>query len=247
LSPGTGDLIIVRGVHRGGLSLLTPRAVAIDPCRTRTRPPNEWCSGALSVAFMDPYITLGVPRGCSRQEVKDAFRARAWYVHPDRGGENESFIRLCSAYKQILRELDQRPYSRLPNLGRTSRPSRSAVPPDSMSKTEVIFLDEVASVRWPPKPSDPNWEPDLIVLDEVSPDSRLPRPSDPMTARKTYRSWLHRAAFESGLGRSVWRSDWVGTLGTLIIVALIVGSMWACWDAWEYAAKQAEEAARMTR
>ena len=56
---------------------------------------------------MDPYVTLGVPKGCNREEVKEAFRVRAQYAHPDRGGEVLSFIELRTAYEQILAELDQ--------------------------------------------------------------------------------------------------------------------------------------------
>ncbi len=58
---------------------------------------------------MDPYLTLGVPRGCSRQEVKEAFRVRAQYAHPDRGGEVLLFVQLHTAYEQILAELDREP------------------------------------------------------------------------------------------------------------------------------------------
>jgi DnaJ domain len=58
---------------------------------------------------MDPYFTLGVARGCSRQELKDAFRAKARYAHPDRGGEVLSFVQLRTAYEQILAELEREP------------------------------------------------------------------------------------------------------------------------------------------
>ncbi len=60
---------------------------------------------------MDPYLTLGVPRGCSRQEVKEAFRARVRYAHPDRGGEVLLFVQLHTAYEQVLAELDRVPGS----------------------------------------------------------------------------------------------------------------------------------------
>ena len=56
---------------------------------------------------MDPYLTLGVPKGCNREEVKEAFRVRVQFVHPDHGGEVVSFIQLRKAYEQILAELDQ--------------------------------------------------------------------------------------------------------------------------------------------
>jgi len=55
---------------------------------------------------MDPYLVLGVPRHSTRQEVKRTFRAKVRREHPDRGGEEQTFIRICRAYKQILSDLD---------------------------------------------------------------------------------------------------------------------------------------------
>ena len=49
--------------------------------------------------MVDPYQTLEVERGCSREDVTAAFRAKVWAAHPDRGGDEQSFIELCSAYK----------------------------------------------------------------------------------------------------------------------------------------------------
>jgi len=55
---------------------------------------------------MDPYLVLGVPRNCTRQEVQKTFRAKVRREHPDRGGEEQKFIRICLAYKQILSDVD---------------------------------------------------------------------------------------------------------------------------------------------
>ena len=79
---------------------------------------------------MDPYRTLGVPRGCTREEVKAAFRARVPLAHPDRGGEDGTFIQLRAAYEQILAELDRRPplSSDINRSGRASRHDGNARP-----------------------------------------------------------------------------------------------------------------------
>ena len=53
---------------------------------------------------MDPYVTLGVRRNCTRDQVKAAFRAKVRIAHPDRGGDEQAFIALCAAYKQVLQE-----------------------------------------------------------------------------------------------------------------------------------------------
>jgi curved DNA-binding protein CbpA len=193
---------------------------------------------------MDPYQTLGVSRSCTREEVKEVFRIRAWYAHPDRGGDDETFIRLCSAYKQILDELDRRPKPRPAEPARAPRPAGPTVPPDPNWKPDMILDEQVRPVRWPPKPSDPNWNADLVLLEETSPESRLPTPPNTMAARRRYVSWLRLVADKSARDRSVWRSDWVGTLGTLLILVTIISSIWGCWIAWNYAAKQAEQAAR---
>lgn len=56
---------------------------------------------------MDPYLILGVPRGCTREQVKDAYRALVHRAHPDRGGDGEAFVRLCAAYREVLNDLDR--------------------------------------------------------------------------------------------------------------------------------------------
>ncbi len=195
---------------------------------------------------MDLYQTLGVSRSCTREEVKEAFRARAWYAHPDRGGENETFIRICAAYKQILEDLARRPNRRVPGFAQTRHQGRPVVPPDWSWKPDLIFIDDTPPIRCPPKPADPNWKPDLVLLDTVSSVNRVSKPADPGVARKTYVSWLRQVAAESARGRSVWRSEWVGTLGTMIIFAVIVCGLWGCWIAWSYDPEKAAREARAT-
>jgi hypothetical protein len=56
---------------------------------------------------MDPYEILGVPRGCTREEARVAFRARVLRDHPDRGGEDQAFIRLRNAYDRVVADLDR--------------------------------------------------------------------------------------------------------------------------------------------
>jgi hypothetical protein len=195
---------------------------------------------------MDPYQTLGVSRTCTRAQVKEVFRTRAWYAHPDRGGEDEAFVRLCTAYKQILEELDQKPNAYASRHAPAPPLHHPDVPPDPSGKPDLIFVDDILPTRWPPKPSDPNWTADLVMLDEGSPVDRFPKPSDPTAARKIFVSGLHHIAAEFPRRRSRWRLDWAGAFGTLIVLAMIIGSFWGCWIAWTYAAHQAADAARPT-
>jgi len=92
---------------------------------------------------MDPYRILGVARGCTREEVKEAFRAKVPSAHPDRGGEDLTFIQLRAAYEQILAELDRRPR---PN---TNWPAR--VPRDDGTTNHPTFSDSEFNPYAPPK------------------------------------------------------------------------------------------------
>ena len=46
---------------------------------------------------MDPYLTLGVPRSATQDEVKKAFRAKAQKYHPDVVGATASAAELATA------------------------------------------------------------------------------------------------------------------------------------------------------
>src|SRR5262245_38808160 len=81
-----------------GATRLASRSRRSDNPESR-RPP--W-SRKLIGRIMDPYQTLGLAPGCTRDQVKEAFRAKVWRAHPDRGGAEQPFIELCAAYKQLL-------------------------------------------------------------------------------------------------------------------------------------------------
>lgn len=49
----------------------------------------------------DPFVVLGVSRGATPEEVKQAYRRRALETHPDRGGSKERFEEVAAAYRQI--------------------------------------------------------------------------------------------------------------------------------------------------
>src|SRR4051794_5350161 len=55
---------------------------------------------------MDPYIVLGVPRRCTHRQVKEIFRESVRRDHPGHGGDEQKFIMICAAYKQIIAQLD---------------------------------------------------------------------------------------------------------------------------------------------
>jgi DnaJ domain len=125
---------------------------------------------------MDPYRTLDIQRGCTRQEAKEAFRAKAMHLHPDRGGDEKAFILLDSAYRLILRELDLGPNNITGSPARapgTSFPSYSSDP--GWDPELIVFVGSPPLAR-PSKEPDPSWDPEMILLDEPP---RSPRPFDP--------------------------------------------------------------------
>jgi hypothetical protein len=193
---------------------------------------------------MDPYDTLGVPRGCTREEVKNAFRARAWHAHPDRGGENESFIRLCTAYQQILEQLDRSPSPVPGKPARAPHNRPSSKPPDPNWDPELVVRDEPPRHARPSKPADPNWNPELIVRDGPPRPARPSAPSDPKVARETYVSWLRRVSAQYARREPLGRSRWFRTIGMIILLCLIIASIAMCWIVWDHAEKMEAEARR---
>ncbi len=106
---------------------------------------------------MDPYRALGVPGDCTREEVKAAFRARVPFAHPDRGGEDATFIHLRAAYEQILAELDRRPTpgtdtNRSP---RAPRHDGTAKQRASTGNFDRAADEEAPREQHPPKPPNP--------------------------------------------------------------------------------------------
>ncbi len=49
----------------------------------------------------DPYIILGIERGSTGKEIRKAYYELSKVMHPDRGGDEESFKELSKAYKAL--------------------------------------------------------------------------------------------------------------------------------------------------
>jgi curved DNA-binding protein CbpA len=151
--------------------------------------------------LLDPYQALGVARDCSREEVVAAFRDKVWLAHPDRGGNEQAFIELCSAYQTILKEVRPSKRGRRPApAARGSRPSGRQAPeekripkrprkpdrkerrpkaPDTNWEPDLILSAGVGRNGQPAPPADPTWNPDLILADETPSDRRPSQPPDP--------------------------------------------------------------------
>ncbi|MDX1511854.1 MAG: J domain-containing protein, partial [Nitriliruptorales bacterium] len=69
---------------------------------------------------MDLYEVLGVDRTASVEEIKKAYRRRVREVHPDAGGDEETFKQVTHAY-QVLTDGDRRArYDRTGDDGTTA-------------------------------------------------------------------------------------------------------------------------------
>jgi hypothetical protein len=154
------------------------------------------CEGGSRV--LDAYLTLGVKNGCTREEVRAAFRAKAWQAHPDRGGDEQEFIELCSAYKKILKEVRSRPGegrhtgvaqpskttdranpTRPEPSGKTDRDDVSSEPPHASWEPDLILAADVGRDGQPAPAPDPNWSPDLVLPDGPWSERRPEQPPAP--------------------------------------------------------------------
>lgn len=65
---------------------------------------------------MDLYTVLGVPRTASPEEIKKAYKRKSMQHHPDRGGNQDDFIKVQKAY-ETLSNSDKRAAYDTPNPG----------------------------------------------------------------------------------------------------------------------------------
>eukprot|EP00444_Apocalathium_aciculiferum_P073458 CAMPEP_0183559934 /NCGR_PEP_ID=MMETSP0371-20130417/93281_1 /TAXON_ID=268820 /ORGANISM="Peridinium aciculiferum, Strain PAER-2" /LENGTH=231 /DNA_ID=CAMNT_0025767965 /DNA_START=83 /DNA_END=778 /DNA_ORIENTATION=+ len=84
---------------------------------TPTARPREGCRGFAARARC-PREVLGVGRGCTEKEVKEAHRKLAKELHPDanQGSTTSQFLELQQAYGSLLEELKD-PYARARSTG----------------------------------------------------------------------------------------------------------------------------------
>ena len=52
----------------------------------------------------DPYTILGVTKTDSMEIIKKQYHKKLLTAHPDKGGNNEEFIKIQKAYKQITND-----------------------------------------------------------------------------------------------------------------------------------------------
>lgn len=66
---------------------------------------------------MDPYQTLGIPRDATEEQIKQAYRKKAFEFHPDRNpGKEEEFKRVQAAYEALQKSPQQDPFGNFEDL-----------------------------------------------------------------------------------------------------------------------------------
>jgi hypothetical protein len=214
------------------------------PCRIDFRLTLE----ALQVAVMDPYQILGLSRGCTRDDVENAFRIGVWRARPDRGGADDPYIRLSAAYRRILEELDRGSGSGARNPEGVVGGARAWVPPDPDWEPELIVDDRPPPIIRHPRPPDPNWYPELVVRADGLPLGLTPARPDPRVARRDYVSWVRKVGDEAARREPVWESRAGRVIGMVILLGILGGNLWLCWLAWQPTSEAtARAAARATR
>lgn len=102
-------------------------------------------SGGPIIIETDPYTILGVARGCTPEEAREAYRAGVRTTHPDHGGDGAAFIRLCAAYRQVVAELEHpAEESPGPPLSGSGLGTASAFAPRPDRKAYVAWVREHA-------------------------------------------------------------------------------------------------------
>ena len=64
--------------------------------------------GSRKEGLLDAYDILGVSPDDPVELIKDVFRRKSMYYHPDKGGTDEKFKRLDAAYKLIMQTRGQK-------------------------------------------------------------------------------------------------------------------------------------------
>jgi hypothetical protein len=177
---------------------------------------------------MNPYQILGIAKDCTREEAKEAFRVRAYHAHPDRGGETKNFIRVRTAYEQILADLERQPVPDVsknePVVDKSTPPPRRhrrSKPADPNWEPDFVLLDEPPRRTRPPRPRDPNWKPDLILHDDPTVD-RQSQSAEANSARKSYRALFQRISAESLEKEPAEQFGWIHAIGMLILLMTVV-------------------------
>lgn len=63
----------------------------------------------------DPYAILDVPRGANERAIRSAYRKLSVIHHPDKGGDEETFMNIAKAYKALTDEVARENYEKYNN------------------------------------------------------------------------------------------------------------------------------------
>ena len=116
------------------------------------------------------------------------------------------------------------------DVGRDGKP---LPPADPQWQADLILDDETSSQNRPVQPLDPNWRPAVVFLDETAGRDSTKSHRATGNAAEKFRSLFERISARSRDETTVnWQSPWIRTIGILIFVALFIGNIWLCFNAW---------------
>lgn len=143
-----------------------PILLSVCVCETlirgnaRSGSAEEKTTSTKSPTDADFYLILGVIRGCSDQELKLAYRARAKETHPDVGGDPEEFKLVQLAYETLSNAEKRRIYD---SASFQSRSNPSVPVPDLIGMSISLGSQTISELGLIPK----------VAIFEVSASSKL--------------------------------------------------------------------------
>ncbi len=68
------------------------------------RPPSSQSTVYMTVVVGIFGVSEDDLKAMNKSDLTKLYRQKAYELHPDKGGEHDSFVRLAEAYEQLLRE-----------------------------------------------------------------------------------------------------------------------------------------------
>jgi len=103
---------------------------------------------------MNNYQILGLSKGSTQQEIKQAYRKLALKYHPDKGGDSDMFLKVKQAYDELLVGKESKTYPEpplyhnpSPTYGKTLKASVEVISGKFNSVGDFIFVFNVTNVH----------------------------------------------------------------------------------------------------
>lgn len=75
---------------------LIDQAIEFEKLKQQQRPQQE--------VWHDPYVLLGLHRGCTEEQFKKSYKAKARAYHPDLGNTSDAMLKMINQAADIIKE-----------------------------------------------------------------------------------------------------------------------------------------------